>query len=300
MKRSATESIVDGTTSMNHQLRPRRKTRAVARLEAQAEQAAAKQKRKEDERANRAANSSPFESCFSIMIKNGFLFRHECLWIASTSKSCNDVWEENKETLPEKCLVEIKLYTSDRNVASTSDRSVVSDIPAWMNRIGLTKETIGSTHFVKHVFDYINRLRIESKGKLTAYKRRQEEAKLLTWGGKQVQVATVHYWAANNYNDGGICIATGHKSQLFREFYFNGRSLFKCRLTRRLKLWTATAIGKRGWDLYRSAPRLSESVWTLNEPSIDSSLAASIARLRETIAALDDYGSDDSSVEPTE
>ena len=293
MKRSATESIVDGTTSMNHQLRPRRKTRAVARLEAQAEQAAAKQKSIEDERANRAANSSPFESCFSIMIKNGFLFRHECLWIASTSKSCNDVWEENKETLPEKCLVEIKVYTSDRNLAS--------DLPAWMNRIGLTKETIGSSRFVKHVFDYINRLRIESKGKLTAYKRRQEEAKLLTWGGKQVHVATVHYWAENNYNDGGICIDIGHKSQLFHEFYFNGRSLFKCRLTRRLKLWTATAIGKRGWDLYRSAPRLSESVWTLNEPSIDSSLAASIARLRETIAALDsDFESDDSSVEPTE
>ena len=267
MKRQASVALSEvegdgGTLVVHHRHQTtttmtRRKTRSVALLEKQQEQVQAKKQKAHDERAERAKQSTLFETCFGILLVEGFLYRHECLFVAATSKSCNDVWEDHHKTLPEKCQVEIRLHSSSP-----------ADVTRWMTRIGLSKETLLSAQFVRHIFDYVNRIRIESKGTLSPKKRQDEESKLVKWGSPKAQVALIRFWDKNQYNNGGICISLGSKACMFQDLYFAGRTPWKCLLDNRLELWTATALGSRGWSLYNAN---RESLWPLNRNTDDDS-----------------------------
>ena len=59
----------------------------------------------------RAQNQTGLEKAIQIVIANGSLFRFDCLSIACSNKSCNELWEEMKKDNaipPNSTAVEVK------------------------------------------------------------------------------------------------------------------------------------------------------------------------------------------------
>jgi hypothetical protein len=119
-------------------------------------------------RSRRAADAqqTPFEQAFALVLTGGFLYRYDCIEVASTSKGCHDVYRLHKDNLPASAEVDIDQTLYCINVPD-----------GWMD----TQRALLTSHaFVKTVFDKVHRIRVQQH--LTKKARTEAEAALPLWG----------------------------------------------------------------------------------------------------------------------
>jgi hypothetical protein len=191
MKRKAIDTAQRGAEVL---LPRRRTTRSDARLEQRAVEEAARTHAHQQ----RAISQTPLEQALSLVIAGGFLYRYDCLAIATVSKSCNDIWQEEKETFPEWANVEVISFEDNRGKAES-------------NSVNFSQELLTSHVFLRQVFDKVNSLRVA--GQPTKKKRSQAEAELLQWG-EDFRYARVSIFPAGRGL--GLKIGFGHARQDYR------------------------------------------------------------------------------------
>ena len=210
MKRSAVESAnpIPMTRKLRSATERRRQEEAHEEREARAFQA----------KSERAKQQTPFEQVLGLVILQGYLYKHECLKVASTSRGSFDVWKDVEDKLPEENLVEITVSV---------DRTKPHSVPFWYERDG-KMGIVKTPEFVRNAFDTINALNVRAKK--TPNERNKAQAKLLRWG-IDILHARVYVWAPNNHNSGGLAIDLGKK----RGYQYG---LWKCRIEPDFIIWT--------------------------------------------------------------
>jgi len=185
--------------------------------------------------------STPLLKALPVVVSSGFLYQHDWMSAAATCQNWYHVWKEVEDGLP--AFAKVEVFVED---ISGRDRSAV-----WIQEDGLD-EAIRSPEFLRQVFDKVNALRVVAKKGKTA--RARAEAALPVWG-IDLQVAILSVWGPWSHNSGGICITFGKKKdfQFLKHTgapYLSGRSPWKIRLDRQLRLWT----GIRTWPVYDGQP----------------------------------------------
>jgi hypothetical protein len=199
-----------------------------------------------DRQKRTLAPASSFEEALSLVITNGFLYRYDCLSIASTSTGCNDVWKENKQDFPEWANVEI--HFEDTVGRNSPDRS--------MSLCNVSQELLTSHAFLRQVFDKASTLNVEETS-TSGKKRAQAEPALLKWG-VDIQVAKVLIFR----DSPGTCrisVSFGKAESFSKDTKSFHKCPWRCFLWPDLTLSSGYVPGRFGcrrWGVYDG-----ESVW---------------------------------------
>jgi hypothetical protein len=238
MKRASASSMIQ------------RKTRSITRRlnhEAERKQREERDRQVAHERAVSLMETPQLQALPLVLVKSGFLRKHECLNAAVTCKDWCAIWKEVEDELPEANQVEIHLAFDRKK------------IPCWAEDEGLDT-VLGTQEFVRQVFDKVNALKVDAKRS----KKKQDEARsaLPKWG-VDFHYADVFVWGPNSHNNGGIHISLkkhfignfAGREALPQEVVFalqrswNGIG-WTVRLDTNLVLWT----GIRSWRVYDWSP----------------------------------------------